>query len=252
MAAHGMAGCDGASNADAAGGGSSSPGTAGSTATAAGSGGSAGASIAGSGEAGVGAAGRAAAGSAAAGAGGTSGMGGSLAPMASNACDWSACGGEVVGAWRITELCNSHVGGGTVEADCGVVSQTDDKTVGAEGTLTFLADGTFEYDWTKTFEHTVTVWESCFAMAGIASCDEVSTFSFDDCTDVTCEDCTCTGTCAPRKTGSIPWTRNGNSLALDCAAASDPTQCQRSVEVCVTGDTMMFQWQAATVLATRE
>jgi hypothetical protein len=190
-----------------------------------------------------------------AGSGGNAGSGGAAGEptsMPADTCEWSACGGDVVGSWAISELCNHHVGEGIVEADCGIVRRTRDTAVDVEGTFTFDADGTFEHSWIRTFDREASVQESCFEMAGISSCAEVASYGFEDCEDASCDGCTCRATCSPTETATLAWSQSGNTVSFDCAALADPRGCPAQVDVCVMGDTMMILWRSNRLVANRQ
>lgn len=186
---------------------------------------------------------------------GSSASGGMEAPRPADSCEWSACGGNVVGRWRLSSLCLAHVGVGSVEADCGLVRRTETVAIGRQGTFEFGSDGRFIYDWMTTTDRITTTWSSCFEQAGIASCSD-ALFGFESCPDAACAleggDCRCTGTCEDAAQGTIPWAANESEVVFDCAAASDPANCPPMIRVCVVDNTMWLDWRADTFTAIRE
>jgi hypothetical protein len=87
----------------------------------------------------------------------------------------AACGGSIVGTWKIVDACADTSVSSTMNTACPNESAKA-GTVSASGTVTFNADMTYKVDFTESVTETLVVPMSCLSMGGATvSCDELTT-----------------------------------------------------------------------------
>lgn len=171
------------------------------------------------------------------------------------ACDWQSCGGDVVGSWVVVELCSGSAGSDGQCGDGGSVGNGEEQT-GLAGSITFHADGTFEYDWALSLTDRRTLSLQCFADREISTCGDYSVdWAVDDgrsCENPTCsvdsDLCTCTRACSHTQQGRGAWAPPtmpdaGLTVTSDAGTIADAGAFPSdSLHVCAKGRLMWMAW----------
>ena len=156
-----------------------------------------------------------------------------------------ACGGDIVGTWKVTDSCVSFAGDGS-RSFCPRLPLSLDLSV--DGTVTYGADKTYQQTGTFTFEAELHFPTSCLTIAGTTmTCDQLATYERTTnpvYQSLTCRaesaGCACTGQSIDLPADeSGTWTTSGNVLTSTHDGKSE------SSPYCVTGASF---YQSATGL----
>jgi len=174
------------------------------------------------------------------GTGGTGGGGGTGGVGANCAGLNTACGGDIVGTWAITDICNFTVS--TPPAICPGIQYTG-TTVTEMGTFTFRADGTASEDLTGTLTLHESVPASCLEGV-LGTCAEVNanfqmsvqdgTYTSGGCVSAASGSCECTGIGPVTGMASGTYTTSGSTLMV----TTDSSGNTSTVSYCVQGSTL--------------
>lgn len=156
-------------------------------------------------------------------------------------CGFTKCGGDIVGTWTLSGVC-ATIPDGTGPVDC--PDATVDVNLGATGSITFNADGTYDKNFVTTNTITIGLPNACLKMIGQGTapgaCSDIGDGEADEdgtimtCTGEPADECTCVET-HPEETdvATGAWEATGGDISLvdDGDTADGDTQ-----EFCVTGD----------------
>jgi hypothetical protein len=159
----------------------------------------------------------------------------------------SACGGDIVGTWKVVDACAGLSSSSTTNGTCtGETVQVGSYT--ANGTITFNADMTYAVSVTQSFSETATLPASCLMMNGITvTCDEL-TAALNETTQAdagagmtTCtaagSSCNCTIALSGLSTTEMgTYTLSGDTFSTTSSAAG--TTSSSTTGYCVQGNTL--------------
>lgn len=165
--------------------------------------------------------------------------------VVSSDCDFSACGGDVVGTWKVTSVC-AEIAGPVIDV-CPDALATLDLTL--DGTATFNADGTRSTDFTGKSTITYKLSAECLGTITMghppASCDvlnkDADATSGDGpttCTGDPADACSCTQENPEShdvKTGT--YTIDGNTMT----SMDDGDDMPTTAEFCIKGTQARFK-----------
>ena len=166
--------------------------------------------------------------------------------------DFEACGGEVIGEWKIKKPCdlNAAVAGVDLEFDLCPTATVDASGLTVSGMTTYGADKTFSSTYQLGGTVAVTLPRECLNIAGgiTATCAQVQqginmALAADPDTQgitVTCQgssSCVCTAPVPsqPPETESGTWSTSGTSLTTTSDGASETSQ------YCVSGKSLRIR-----------
>lgn len=155
----------------------------------------------------------------------------------------AACGGDIVGSWKVTSSCiDLDLSGMDSGFDCdGVTTRASGFKV--TGDITYRADGTFSRNSTVTGNVVVTIPSACLVTNGITlTCAQIQQASAsnlaDEYTSIKCSgssSCTCTAALAPvTSTATGTYSTTAAGLLTETDAGGAPEQS----DYCVKGSTL--------------
>jgi hypothetical protein len=166
----------------------------------------------------------------------------------------SSCGGDLVGSWSITSLCDV-TGVAAVSASC-PAAQIDASGVNVSGNLSFKSDMTFTSTARLSGTATVAVSNSCLMTGGFTlTCDDLSTLLLEigqgiggSCADASggC-DCTLQLT-SLTTTGSGTYSTSGSTLTT-LSSVDGGTPSATTASYCVQGSTLTLSSTATSVMS---
>lgn len=122
---------------------------------------------------------------------------------------FQACGGDAVGAWTVTAVCEVPVD--DMGCDGLTVEVTADRS---SGTIDIEAGGTYSRSYDIDVDYTLQVPTSCLMGMSCSQLEAVSMGMLSDCTDVT-DGCSCAGSAAYTDIASGTWASEGTELVFD-------------------------------------
>lgn len=166
--------------------------------------------------------------------------GGSSDNGGGNCSNVSPCGGNVVGTWKITNVCASGMLSNSLGSVCPGASEQV-GSINASGTATFNSDGTYSTSTTASASVTLTIPNSCLSQSGVTiSCGAIgsSLANPDAGTSGSCasngSNCDCTVASSPMSSSSAGmYTTSGTTITTTPTGNSSSSN-----DYCVQGNTL--------------
>lgn len=162
-----------------------------------------------------------------------------------DACNFSACGGDITGTWTLSGVC-ADVPDGVGPVDC--PDATVDVNFNATGSITFNDDGTYDKDFVNTTTITIEMPNSCLKMLGGGTAPESCAAIADGEVDEDGKSTTCTGdpatkcTCVETSPQDIDAaTGTWEAGAQGAISMADDGEDPDSQLYCVTGNKLQVQ-----------
>jgi hypothetical protein len=170
--------------------------------------------------------------------------GGSSSGGGADCSNTSACGGDLVGSWKVTSSCLTIDTSSMMPSSECPGQTTNVSDIGVSGNFTFNADQTFSSTGTASGKVNVTRPASCMTRNGVTiTCAQLqqgieanldSQFSSASCTDQLGGGCSCTFVIAPTTTTSSGTYTTADGVLTQMRFGSAPS----SSDYCVEGSTM--------------
>jgi hypothetical protein len=167
----------------------------------------------------------------------------------------SSCGGDLVGSWSVTSVCDV-TGVAGVSASC-PAAQIDASGVNVSGNLSFKGDMTFASTATLNGTATVSVPGACLMTGGFTlTCDDLSTLLLEigqgiggSCTDASSGGCDCTLLLTSlMTTGSGTYSTSGSTLTT-LSSDDGGTPSATTASYCVEGSTLTLSSTATSAMS---
>jgi hypothetical protein len=134
----------------------------------------------------------------------------------------AACGGDIVGTWKVVSVCGKATG--TITGQGGCTVGVSDIPLNASGTYTFNADGTYTTTASLSDSDAFTFGAACLSTNGVtqtcaqlasalmSSANPLATTSLWECSPTAVGGCSCTASVTASATPSGTYTTAGNVL----------------------------------------
>lgn len=176
----------------------------------------------------------------------------------SSSCgSFTACGGSVVGTWKISNLCMGQADAGVSNGDASACSGTPTNVSATYGgTLTFASDGTYTVSLTTAGSASFTYSSSCLSSMGM-TCTQIDSLLKSlgtsdagvsgSCASASSGGCACSetlnSTMSP-ETGN--YTTSGSTITMQSSTSTSTSTTADLSDYCVQGNTLMIRASSTT------